>query len=113
MSNEVEHPKHYTWIPGIEVIDILEPLCERSGWNITNAVKYLLRADNGKGKPQQDMRKALWYIQRELEQRAKSTGEDNRDSAGGAVSTGDSLCLQSAVFGNACANGACSGKQAR
>lgn len=107
MSNEVNHPKHYTWIPGVEVIDILEPLCKKSGWNVTNAVKYLLRADNGKGKPEQDLRKAVWYIQRELENRAKRSGQADRDSFAGTITTGDSLRVQGTVQRNACANGAC------
>ena len=112
MNNEVDHPKHYTWIPGVEVIDVLEPLCKQSGWNITNAVKYLLRADNGKGKPQQDMRKAMWYIQRELDQRAKRAGKDNRGTVRGEFSTRASLCVSSVVLGNACKDSTCTGKQA-
>ena len=65
MSDPVNHPSHYTWLPnGVEVIDITEHL----GFCLGNAVKYILRADH-KGKPVEDLRKALWYIRRELKRR--------------------------------------------
>lgn len=81
MKDMVNHPSHYTWLPGVEAIDIVEPLADRSGWNVANAVKYLLRVD-GKGKPLEDLRKAAWYINRELQRRSKpdvsATGKTDR-----------------------------------
>lgn len=88
MADNVNHPVHYTWIPGIEVIDILEPLAERSGWNVTNAVKYLLRADNGKGKPVEDMRKAVFYLTREIERRDADSGRKGDRRTGGKPAAG-------------------------
>lgn len=60
--DEVNHPKHYTSHPsGIECIQITEHM----GFNLGNAIKYIWRADL-KGKSKQDLEKAIWYIQREL-----------------------------------------------
>lgn len=59
----VNHPAHYNAHPsGVECIDIVEHM----SFNVGNAVKYLWRADH-KGAPAEDLRKALWYIQREIE----------------------------------------------
>jgi hypothetical protein len=67
-NDPVNHPPHYTWIQGMEVIDITETL----NFCMGNAVKYILRADF-KGKPIEDMRKAIWYLEREIQRRAKAT----------------------------------------
>jgi hypothetical protein len=64
MSN-VDHPKHYAHST-IEVIDAIEAW--GLGFNLGNAVKYIARADH-KGAPVEDLRKAIWYIQRELDRR--------------------------------------------
>lgn len=63
-SDPVNSPSHYTHLPGIEVIDITEHF----NFNMGNALKYILRADH-KGKPEEDLRKAWWYIRRELKRR--------------------------------------------
>jgi len=62
----VDHPKHYN-AGTIEAITVIEDW--RLGFNLGNAVKYIARADH-KGAPVEDLRKALWYIQRELDRRA-------------------------------------------
>ena len=64
-SDPVSHPRHYTEHPsGIECIQITEHM----GFCLGNAVKYLWRADL-KDDAIQDMQKAIWYIQREIERR--------------------------------------------
>ena len=64
-SDPVNHPSHYRWLPGdIEVIDITEHM----SFPLGNVVKYVLRADH-KGKPLEDLRKAAWYLQREIARR--------------------------------------------
>ena len=64
-SDNVRHPKHYTSHPsGIECIQVTEHM----GFNLGNAVKYVWRADL-KGKAIEDLKKAAWYIQREIEKR--------------------------------------------
>jgi hypothetical protein len=67
LNDAVNHPSHYVSRPsGVECIQITEHM----GFNIGNAIKYLWRADE-KGRPIEDLQKAAWYIQREIERRAK------------------------------------------
>jgi len=66
-SDPVEHPAHYTKHPsGVECITITEHM----GFNLGNAMKYIWRADE-KGNVLQDLEKARWYINREIELRKK------------------------------------------
>ena len=65
----VNHPSHYN-VKGFEVIDIIDAY--NLNFNMGNALKYLLRADR-KGNKVQDLKKALWYLQREIEQSEKQT----------------------------------------
>jgi len=58
----VNHPEHYN--PGpLETINIIEAY--ELGFNLGNAIKYILRADR-KGRREEDLQKALWYLKREL-----------------------------------------------
>jgi len=64
-NDAVNHPSHYTKHPsGIECIQITEHM----SFNLGNAVKYIWRADL-KGNTIEDLRKAQWYIDRELAKR--------------------------------------------
>lgn len=59
----VNHPSHYTSNEsGIETIEITSPLRFSQG----NAVKYIARSDL-KGKTQEDLEKARWYLNYVLE----------------------------------------------
>jgi hypothetical protein len=59
----VDHPQHYASNGGIETIDVIESF--ELGFNLGNAIKYILRAEK-KGNKKQDLEKSLWYISREL-----------------------------------------------
>jgi hypothetical protein len=62
VSDNVNHPKHYTSHPsGVECIDIVEHL----GYNLGNAVAYLWRCGLKHPDPDEDLRKAIWFIERE------------------------------------------------
>ena len=62
MNDPVNHPKHYTEHPsGVECIEITEHL----NFCVGNAIKYLWRAGL-KGEQVEDLRKARWYIDREI-----------------------------------------------
>lgn len=62
MSDPVNHPPHYTGHPsGVECIRI----AEHFNFCIGNAIKYIWRAGQ-KGDAVQDLRKAVWYIEREI-----------------------------------------------
>ncbi len=64
-NDPVNHPKHYTAHPsGVECIQITEHM----GFNLGNAIKYVWRADL-KADAIEDMKKAVWYIQREIAKR--------------------------------------------
>lgn len=66
--SNIDHPAHYNRHPsGVEAIDV----CESLPFNLSNAVKYLMRADH-KGQRTDDLRKAAWYLRREA-QRANAT----------------------------------------
>jgi hypothetical protein len=58
----VDHPAHYK-VGGIETIDFIE--AKKLNYNIGNVVKYLTRADY-KGNRLEDLRKAQWYLTREI-----------------------------------------------
>jgi len=63
----VNHPKHYTDHPsGIECIQVTEHM----GFNLGNALKYIWRCDLKKDAIE-DLKKARWYIDRELAKREK------------------------------------------
>lgn len=64
----INHPPHYTSHPsGVECIQITEHM----GFNLGNAIKYLWRADLKSESPIQDLEKARWYIDRELDRQTR------------------------------------------
>jgi hypothetical protein len=58
----VNNPAHYK-VGGIETIDFIE--AKKLGYNLGNVVKYITRADH-KANKLQDLRKAQWYLEREI-----------------------------------------------
>lgn len=63
--DNVNNPKHYTEHPsGIECIQITEHM----GFNLGNAFKYVFRSELKNGL--QDLKKSIWYLERELERRS-------------------------------------------
>ena len=71
MNNAVNHPAHYN-VGKIEVIDAIEDW--GLGFSLGNAIKYIARADH-KGRPVEDLEKAVWYIRREIERRGHEQKE--------------------------------------
>jgi hypothetical protein len=77
-KDNINHPSHYTSYPsGIECIDI----AEHHDFCIGNDIKYLWRAglksEDGiskKEKQIEDLKKAIWYIKREIKH--LSNGEE-------------------------------------
>lgn len=62
-QDPVNHPPHYTAHPsGVEAITITE----HYNFNVGNAIKYLWRAGLKTQSPTEDLRKAAWYINREI-----------------------------------------------
>ena len=63
LDDPVNHPSHYTDHPsGVECITITEHF----NFCVGNAVKYLWRAGL-KGDAVEDLKKAAWYIDREIQ----------------------------------------------
>ena len=84
INDPVSHPSHYT-DGKIEVIDFIED--KKLGFHLGNTVKYISRA--GKKDPNkyiEDLRKAIWYINREIERELKSREESYKS---------DSICIPS------------------
>lgn len=65
--DNVNHPRHYCSSGSeIECIQITEHM----NFCLGNALKYIWRADE-KGKAVEDLRKAVWYLQREISRRER------------------------------------------
>jgi len=69
----VERPKHYNSHPsGIECIEVTEHF----GFNLGNAIKYIWRCDE-KADEIEDLRKARWYIEREISLRERARAKES------------------------------------
>jgi len=67
MADPIHEPEHYTsHASGIEYIQVTEHM----GYCLGNAVKYIWRADL-KNNPIEDLQKAIWYIEREIQKRSR------------------------------------------
>lgn len=63
MADNINHPGHYK-VDGMEVIDVIEAF--GLGFHLGNAVKYILRAGRKTVEPAEDIKKAIWYLERYL-----------------------------------------------
>jgi len=62
MHDPVNQPAHYI-VGGIETIDFID--AKKLSYNLGNVVKYITRAEH-KGNKLEDLRKAQWYLTREI-----------------------------------------------
>ena len=63
MPDPINAPAHYTAHPsGIECIEVTEHM----NFCLGNAIKYIWRAGLKTENPTEDLRKAAWYINREI-----------------------------------------------
>jgi hypothetical protein len=67
-GDAVNHPAHYK-TGGIETIDFIE--AKSLSYNLGNVVKYITRADH-KGNKLEDLKKAQWYLNREVQTMEKA-----------------------------------------
>lgn len=76
MSEQVNHPKHYqSTDPTYETINVIE------AWGLDfclgNVVKYVSRAGK-KGNEIEDLKKAMWYLERKINQiKSNDTNQPN------------------------------------
>lgn len=74
-DQKVDHPAHYR--PGpYEAINVIEAW--QLGFNLGNAVKYIARHDL-KGSAIEDLKKAHWYIEREIANRLLASQPRERE----------------------------------
>lgn len=67
-EDPVSHPPHYRQHPsGVECIQITEHM----NFNLGNVVKYLWRNGLKESQPLEDLRKARWYLDREIQRLEK------------------------------------------
>ncbi len=79
MANDmVNHPSHYT-DGKIEVIEYIED--KKLGYCLGNAIKYISRAGKkDKSKEIEDLKKAVWYINRRIKQLQEESDVLNNDT---------------------------------
>lgn len=108
LNDPVNHPAHYT-TGKIEVIDYIED--QKLPYHLGNAVKYISRAGKkDKDKTVEDLKKAVWYIQRYIgliSGKADTTTVDGaadvvEDAANGSNSSdaADDQCISPALSEN-------------
>lgn len=82
MSDDINHPAHYTSHPsGIECIEVTEHLT----FNVGNAIKYLWRAGLKSPDAVKDLKKAAWYVNREI-YRLSNGQKDSTEKHGASAS---------------------------
>jgi hypothetical protein len=71
IPEQVDHPAHYGGADNpYEAIKVIEAWGLDKSFNLGNAVKYISRAE-AKGDSLTDLRKARWYLDREISNREK------------------------------------------
>ena len=69
MVDNINHPAHYQTKSGLEVIDIIAAVTEdlkgEEAYDIGNAEKYISRYKKKNGN--EDLKKAVWYLQRVID----------------------------------------------
>ena len=63
LSDNIKKPDHYQGNSGCEAIDVIENF--ELNYNLGNVIKYVLRCRK-KGQTLSDLRKACYYLQREI-----------------------------------------------
>ena len=89
MSDNVNHPAHYT-DGKIEVIDFIED--KKLGFHLGNTVRYICRA--GKKDPEktiEDLQKAEWYLHREIQRLSAQKAARAAELQKTGVTFGDDL----------------------
>ena len=84
MSDPVHNPSHYK-SGGIEAIDVIEAF--ELGFHLGNVVKYVLRAGR-KGDALEDLEKAAWYLDREIDKLETQAELEERELTQSAIDEG-------------------------
>ena len=84
MSDPVHNPSHYK-SGGIEVIDVIEAF--ELNFRLANVIKYVLRAGR-KGDALEDLEKAAWYLDREIDKLEDQAELEERELKQSAIDEG-------------------------
>jgi hypothetical protein len=84
MSDPVHNPPHYK-SGGIEVIDVIEAF--DLNFRLANVIKYVLRAGR-KGDALEDLEKAAWYLDREIDKLEEQAELEERELKQSAIDEG-------------------------
>lgn len=84
MSDSVHNPPHYK-SGGIEVIDVIEAF--ELNFRLANVIKYVLRAGR-KGDALEDLQKAAWYLDREIDKLEDQAELEERELKQSAIDEG-------------------------
>lgn len=73
----VEHPSHYGGDTTYECIKVIEAWGLDKNFDLGTAIRYICRAGNKPENPTlQDLKKAAWYLQREIDKLEKMNDKD-------------------------------------
>jgi hypothetical protein len=77
MNNQIEHPSHYGGEDNVyEAIKVIEAW--DLGFCLANVIKYISRNGKKSGESDiKDLKKALWYLDREITNRKKNNEDKN------------------------------------
>lgn len=71
MAETVNHPAHYGGDTTYEVIKVIEAWELNKSFCLGNAVKYIARAGKKHDNNIEDLKKAAWYLNREIDRLEK------------------------------------------
>lgn len=80
MSDEVDQPAHYTI--GIPTIDYIESK-PNLNYHLGNVIKYVSRAGLKTPNPIKDLKKARWYLDREITRLSAGSGDRSEEKPKG------------------------------
>lgn len=66
---QINHPNHYGGDSIYETIKVIEAW--QLNFNLGNTIKYISRAGKKSKNRTEDLKKAAWYLQREIEKETK------------------------------------------
>lgn len=91
----VNHPAHYGGDTPYEAIKVIEAW--KLGFSLGNAVKYIARAEH-KGSQLEDLQKAAWYLQHEIERLGGEPASEPCTHAWEEINPGHWMCKELCGF---------------
>lgn len=89
MTDMVEHPPHYQTDTGLEAIEVIKAFF-RTNYNLGQVFKYIAR-EGKKFDAIEDLKKARWYLDKEIEWREESPAPNDN---GWGPKVGDRVMIE-------------------